>query len=79
MFTTKSPFSHHLKQKMANKTTCKIPTANPCQLQAHYLESFSTVMIISEALRISWFVWQIISDQFEVLQTWLCKFLPGAI
>ena len=36
---------HHLKHKTVNKTTCRTPSANPCQLCAHLFKSFPTTMI----------------------------------
>ena len=33
--TAKCSFTDHLKYKIINKTTCRIPSANPPQLYAH--------------------------------------------
>ena len=34
-FATQCFFADHLKDKTANKTTCKTTLASPCQLRAH--------------------------------------------
>ena len=39
-------FNDHLNNKTANKTTCRTPSANLCQLWVHYLKSFQTIAII---------------------------------
>ena len=65
-----------ISPKIVDKLTCRIPTAN--LRQAHYLQSFSTVMINFEALRISWFVWKSTSHQIEDLQAWFCKVFAGS-
>ena len=45
-FATQLFFTDHLNRKTVNKTTCRTPSANPCQLWVHLLKSVRTVAII---------------------------------
>ena len=40
IFATQCFFTDHLKHKTANKTICRMPSANPRHLCAHYLLAF---------------------------------------
>ena len=45
-FATQCFFHEHFKRKSLNKANCRKPSAKPCQLCAHYLNGFKTVIII---------------------------------
>ena len=51
IFATQCFFTDRLNHKIVNKTTCRTPSANPCQLQTHQLESFGTVAIILQGFQ----------------------------
>ena len=46
MITEHCLFTDPLNQKTVNKTICRTPSANPCQLWAHLLESFPVLAIV---------------------------------
>ena len=45
-FATQCFFTDHFNCKTVNKTTCRAPSANTCQLWAYQLKSFRAVAII---------------------------------
>ena len=71
-------FTDHLKHKTVNKITCRIPSANPLQLWAHYLKSFPTFMIIFWGVQnfliyLAKYFWSLLSSLDLFFKDFFCK------
>ena len=66
IFPTQCFLTDHLKHWTLNKTTCRVPSADPCQLCLLYISwgALQLLWLLFEAFRTSWFIWQRIFDHF---------------